>query len=43
VLGGRLPASFARLTNLRMLMLEHNYITGTLPDLCSSLKQLEVS
>jgi hypothetical protein len=43
VLGGRLPASFARLTNLRMLMLEHNYLTGTLPNLCSSLKQLEVS
>ncbi|KAF6250975.1 hypothetical protein COO60DRAFT_706094 [Scenedesmus sp. NREL 46B-D3] len=41
VLGGRLPASFARLTNLRMLMLEHNYLTGTLPDLCSSRMQLE--
>jgi hypothetical protein len=26
-----------------MLMLEHNFITGTLPDLCSSLNQLEVS
>jgi hypothetical protein len=42
VLGGRLPASFARLRNLRMLMLEHNYLTGSLPDLCGSLTQLEV-
>lgn len=41
VLGGRLPASFARLSQLRMLMLEHNALTGSLPQLCSSLPQLE--
>eukprot|EP00882_Tetradesmus_deserticola_P030006 GHRQ01033658.1.p2 GENE.GHRQ01033658.1~~GHRQ01033658.1.p2 ORF type:complete len:160 (+),score=55.04 GHRQ01033658.1:791-1270(+) len=41
VLGGRIPASFAKLAKLRMLMLEHNALTGTLPELCSSRMQLE--